>query len=530
MQINLLSLKIVALSVGLLLSSQLTAQKQRTYTAPDFAENWSKPSTHPDHIVLNFGEDPATQMAVSWRTDTSIAKGYAEIALATAAPRFWRKATTYEATTTRMDASNVKTAEIISHYHTLLFEDLLPDTLYAYRVGDGKIWSEWIQFRTASKQAKPFSFLYVGDAQNYILELWSRLIREGYRKAPEASFIIHAGDLVSDAHSERQWHEWFIAGGWIHSMLPSIPVVGNHEYEPYNDKEEEKDIEHLSIQWKPQFNLPKNGPKGHEETIYYIDYQDLRVIVLNTKEDRKVQVPWLEETLKNNPKKWTVVTYHHPMFSASAGRDNKNLREYWKPLFDKYKVDLALQGHDHSYARGRVAPAGENIVDGLNRLDETGTVYVVSVSGGKMYRLKESWEEYKEAKRDRAAENTQLFQVINIDGDTLTFTSYTAVGELYDKFMLIKQANGKPNKFIEMNQQAVEARRHDNTISYQDFIPDAYLEMVKNKYKGFEVDGIRYLYTADFEGYQIKLESKELEILLTLDAAGKIIKEEREED
>ena len=54
--------------------------------------------------------------------------------------------------------------------------------------------------------------------------------------------------------------------------------------------------------------------------------------------------------------------------------------------------------------------------------------------------------------------------------------------------------------------------------------------MVKNKYKGFEVDGIRYLYTADFEGYQIKLESKELEILLTLDAAGKIIKEEREED
>ncbi|MEM9982534.1 MAG: metallophosphoesterase, partial [Bacteroidota bacterium] len=215
---------------------------------------------------------------------------------------------------------------------------------------------------------------------------------------------------------------------------------------------------------------------------------------------------------------------------ASAGRDNKNLREYWKPLFDKYKVDLALQGHDHSYARGRVAPAGENIVDGLNLLDETGTVYVVSVSGGKMYRLKESGEEYKEAKRDRAAENTQLFQVINIDGDTLTFASYTAVGELYDKFMLIKQANGKPNKFIEMNQQAVEARRHDNTISYQDFMPDAYLEMVKNKYKGFEVDGIRYLYTADFEGYQIKLESKEVEVLLMLDAAGKIIKEEREED
>jgi len=59
--------------------------------------------------------------------------------------------------------------------------------------------------------------LYVGDAQNYILELWSRLIREGYKKAPDASFVIHAGDLVNNAHSEQQWQEWFDAGGWIHS-------------------------------------------------------------------------------------------------------------------------------------------------------------------------------------------------------------------------------------------------------------------------------------------------------------------------
>ena len=47
------------------------------------------------------------------------------------------------------------------------------------------------------KIGEPFSFFYVGDAQNYILELWSRLIREGY-KAPTASFIIHAGDLIND--------------------------------------------------------------------------------------------------------------------------------------------------------------------------------------------------------------------------------------------------------------------------------------------------------------------------------------------
>jgi hypothetical protein len=30
--------------------------------------------------------------------------------------------------------------------------------------------------------------------------LWARLIREGYHKAPGASFIIYAGDLVNHAH------------------------------------------------------------------------------------------------------------------------------------------------------------------------------------------------------------------------------------------------------------------------------------------------------------------------------------------
>ena len=78
------------------------------------------------------------------------------------------------------------------------------------------------------------------------------------------------------------------------------------------------------------------------------------------------QAEWLESVLKDNPNKWTIATYHHPIFSASRGRDNVELRSLWKPLFDKYKVDLALQGHDHTYTRGRVQPYETNIVDGEN--------------------------------------------------------------------------------------------------------------------------------------------------------------------
>ncbi len=521
---SILKKTFLPLAVLLLLAGLSAAQEKRAYKAPEFARNWSKPGQHPDHIVLNLTEDPATSMSITWRTDTTISEGFAEIALATAAPRFWRNASTLKAATQTLDASEVLTAEVVSNYHTVTFTGLQPDTLYAYRVGDGNIWSEWIQFRTASDKPKPFSFLYVGDAQNYILELWSRLIREGYRKAPDASFIIHAGDLVSDAHSERQWHEWFTAGGWIHRMLPSISTPGNHEYSSINQAERQQRIRQLSVQWNPQFNLPQNGPEGLDETVYYIDYQNTRIISLNSNRMQEEQAAWLEGVLSDNPQKWTVVTYHHPLFSASTGRDNKQLRERWKPLFDKYQVDIALQGHDHTYARGYETPDSQNLTAGMNVRDYAGTVYVVSVSGGKMYNLMGSWEEFG-LDRKRGAENTQLFQLIEVNGDTLSFAAYTATGELYDAFDLIKQENG-PNRVIERTDMAIAPRRHFNTISYEDELPDGVAENLLKKYSGYEIDRVRYVAEEEFTGYYVQLEKGREAVSLTLDAAGEILEEE----
>ena len=91
------------------------------------------------------------------------------------------------------------------------------------------------------------------------------------------------------------------------------------------------------------------------------------------------QTAWLEGLLKDNPNKWTVVTFHHPVYSTTGTRNNPNVRGQWGPLFEKYGVDLVLQGHDHSYGRGNVATARKSSTV------HNGTVYVVSVSGGKMY-------------------------------------------------------------------------------------------------------------------------------------------------
>ncbi|WP_437397840.1 metallophosphoesterase [Flagellimonas lutimaris] len=491
----------------------------RTYKAPEFDVEWRKPSKHPDRIVLSFGEDPATSASVTWRTTSDIDTAYAEIAIASAAPKFWRNAKTIKAITTRFDALEIDEAEVRANYHSVWFTDLKSDTTYAYRVGDGKRWSEWIQFKTAPKESKDkFSFLYVGDTQNFILELWSRLIRESYKKAPDAKFIVHAGDLVNNAHNEQQWQEWFDAGGWIHASIGAFPIPGNHEYRNLSPEASERS---LSVQWKHQFTLPENGPEGMEETAYYMDYQNMRIIGLNSNVDHEKQAKWVEKLLSETDKDWIIVTFHHPLFSASDGRDNKEWRALMKPIFDKYGVDLVLQGHDHSYARGRVSP-NENVLDGVNLRDKTGTVYVVSVSGGKMYGLrKNGWEGY-DAERDRAAENTQLFQVITIEDGKLSFESYTAVGELYDAFDLIKK-EGLPNEFVERNNEAISERRFSNTIPYEDLLPQGVEQSLLSKYPGFQVNGVRFVNEKDFTGYKVRLKKGDDRKTLTLDVHGKVL-------
>ena len=67
-------------------------------------------------------------------------------------------------------------------------------------------------------------------------------------------------------------------------------------------------------------------------------------------------------------------------------------------------------------------------------------MYVVSVSGPKQY----GRNDFPFARR---AEDTQLYQVISIEGEQLRYQARTALGTLYDAFT-IKKMPGKPNALI----------------------------------------------------------------------------------
>jgi hypothetical protein len=84
----------------------------------------------------------------------------------------------------------------------------------------------------------------------------------------------------------------------------------------------------------------------------------------------------------------------------------------------------------------------QNVPTGAWVRGNKGTVYVTSVSGPKWYILE------REEFMTRAAEETQLYQVIKFDGDTMLYESRTALGQLYDRFTL-KKRPGQPNELID---------------------------------------------------------------------------------
>ncbi len=416
-------------SVLLLLIIPISSQAQNIDPYP--------PGPYPDRIILSWSESPSTTQSVTWRTDVSVKNAVAEIAIANPSPDFRREAIVYQAETELLVTNNNA-----AHFHSVTFTDLLPDTMYIYRVGVDKCWSEWFQFETASIESEPFSFLYFGDAQNDVKSMWSRCIRQAYSTLPDIDFLIHAGDLINKADNDTEWGEWFYAGGWIYGMKPNIACPGNHEY--YFNSGNKR---HLSKHWKANFTFPENGPEGLEETVYYIDYQGTRFISLNTQAmylDTSlvaVQRKWLDKVLKRNTNRWTIVIQHHPVYSTKFGRDNPEIRAAFQPLYEKHGVDLVLQGHDHTYGRGYNVHFGED--QKKKKSNEKGPIYVVSVSGPKMYDLNfDDWV-------DRVASNTQLYQIIKVDSGRIMYEAYTTTGQKYDSFVLLKQDDGS-NIFMEL--------------------------------------------------------------------------------
>ncbi len=393
-----------------------SAKLTNVYQTTDF------PATEkPDQVVLTWTGDPKTTQTVQWRTSTAVNNAALRYRMkklpgSEAADRWIMVA----ANTSTLVSHNTINDPIV-HRHVVNLIGLEPGTVYEYEVGDGSRigWTEPVEFTTAPAKDAPFKFIYMGDAQNG-LDTWGKLAHQSYAAEPDAAFYIMAGDLINRGNERDDWDSFFYNADGIFNRKQLVPAIGNHE-----DQGDKGPWMYLEL-----FNLPLNGPEGvTPERAYHFEYSNALFVVLDSNVAPADQVEWLDAQLAASDKLWKFAIYHHPAYSSGENRNNAEVRELWGSLFDKYHVDLALQGHDHAYLRTwpmkdekRVATPAE------------GTIYIVSVSGTKHYDQGEF--DYTEF----GMTNVATYQVLDlkIDGNKLTYKAYDIDGKLRDEFVIEK--------------------------------------------------------------------------------------------
>ncbi|HMO66694.1 MAG TPA: metallophosphoesterase family protein, partial [Verrucomicrobiota bacterium] len=304
--------------------------------------------------------------------------------------------------------------------YTVELTGLEPGTTYLYSVGDGARdgWTEYAEFTTAPAGAVPFSFVYLGDAQNG-LGRWGTLLRNCFRHRPDAAFYLMAGDLVDRGNQRDDWDSFFHNAAGVFDRRQLVPVIGNHENQGG----------HPTLYLR-QFALPGNGPAGLEPgRAYAFEYSNALFVILDSNLPPAGQAEWLDQQLGASRATWKFVTYHHPAYASAPGRDNVAVRDLWTPVFDRHQVDLALQGHDHAYLRTYPLRGGERVAS-----PRDGTVYVVSVSGTKMY--PQVARPYTEV----GFTNLPTYQVLDlqISGNRLVYRAYDTDGGLRDQLVIEK--------------------------------------------------------------------------------------------
>jgi hypothetical protein len=383
---------------------------QTKYPAPD----------HPEHVVLTWSRDPRTTQTIQWRTSSRIKRGVVRYQPRPAGASLDEKSARSKRASTQTLSTPTLVNDPLIHRHTAVLSGLQPATTYVYSVGDGSAdgWTEPVEFTTAPAGAVPFSFVYMGDAQNG-LDQWGVLLRNAYRARPDAAFYLMAGDLVNRGGERWDWDSFFENSKSVFDRRQLVPAIGNHECQGGEPK-----------LYLAHFALPHNGPIGLQpERAYAFEYSNAKFIILDSNLDPAKQTAWLEKQLANTKATWKFVSYHHPAYSSSGNRNNLELRDVWTPIFDKYHVDLALQGHDHAYLRTYPMRGQQRVRD-----PKDGTIYIISVSGTKYY------DQPKHDYTEVGFTKLSTYQVldIHINGNKLVYRAHDIDGKVRDEFVIEK--------------------------------------------------------------------------------------------
>jgi hypothetical protein len=323
------------------------------------------PAFQPSTLFLTWQRDPTTTMTVQWvgtRGETADTNIYFSPSLLGG----WRAQPTLAKPYPQTDFK-VFRAELTG---------LTPDTEYLFRVGKQ---SAFYTFRTMpAKATDTIHFISGGDCGVNPHAVANNV--QAARQAP--MFALIGGDLGYDNGRSVETSLAFLRNYSKHMvardgrLIPLVACIGNHEVDGGYGKPRAK---------APFFYALFDGlfPETGFATLDFGDY--LSLVLLDTNHTTPIdgaQTDWLEQTLKARADRPHVFVVNHvpayPSYRKADGEKGTGAanRKHWAPLFDRHRVPVVLEHHDHTFKRTRP------LLDGT--ANDEGVLYLGDGSWGRL--------------------------------------------------------------------------------------------------------------------------------------------------
>ena len=263
------------------------------------------------------------------------------------------------------------------HIHSYLLTNLIPGTVYYFKIEEtfGGIYSS--QFKTPDGSASNIKLFVISDTQGSPPKKLNTICKNILFKNSDLShqFLFHVGDWSNTDSEEVLTSDFFnpdfIYANQARSSIPFIGVKGNHDnidsaitYHKYWD------FNYVS----PFYYKFDNGPVSHFILDIYSSYSS-----------GSVQYTWLSNSLAESTKPWKIIWVHEPMYCDDGGHSpNLTVRSALESLLVNNGVILVFSGHNHFYSRCYINNITHIVTGGagssLYSIKGTGTGLVLSSS------------------------------------------------------------------------------------------------------------------------------------------------------
>ena len=392
----------------------------------------SKPS--PDQIMLSVKGDASERMTVRWRTCRETDSGRVLYRKADSDGEWKCAESLVNFFETDVDESN---------FHFADMTGLEPDTYYEYNVGDDEHRSATYKFKTARRNFTKFSFLCLSDIQTggptppADYREMGKAVRKLLDEHPECEFVLTAGDNTNCGQTDVQWTGLMEGLEGISESVPIMFCMGNHDdmgFEDYFTFTGKYYSEHATYFTNQLYgSYEHNGPKDWLVANYAFDYGNARFNIMGTSGFEFIN-EWLIKDAEKNNKTWKFGVHHFPVCYSGPSIECEDTYPALRDGMEK--LDVIFSGHEHSFARSY--PRRK---DGLYDKPSEGTIHYNLGSGNRNPPGTRVVPKVWNAKTYNHEEDLSMYCIADIDGETLTLTSFVEDGRVVDSVVIDKRSD-----------------------------------------------------------------------------------------